>query len=303
MRLSRNRLPGWLLSVALALVLCFGLWWWWLSDLLIALLAQGVTLVSPYLWPETVLDIKLQGNQPWIISLVPTLSDPPQLFTLMPLILTRAVAIFPLFWGLTLATPGRGLLRRLLLGTLYLLPVALGMALLTTQFQFALYRTHLPLVTLVPLPHFVLELPDSPAAYYAWGVGRQLATLILPLIAPLLVWLGLHERFLSHFFPQGFTRRQKPLTPLPTASPAAEPPAPPSCSGPATTTTPPLDPGPATTATPAADPASSSAAIPDALPLSATRSASAVFPPPTTPFVPPAMAVNLGPPPDQELPP
>ena len=106
------------------------------------------------------------------------------------------MTIFPLFWGLTLATPGRGLLRRLLLGTLILLPVAFAMTLVSTEFQFALYRTHLPLVSRVPPPHVMLALPDSPTAYYLWGVGRQLATLILPLVVPLMVWLGLHGGFL-----------------------------------------------------------------------------------------------------------
>ena len=281
MRLSRKRLPGWLLSVALSLAGCFALWWWFLRDPLVILLAQAAALVSPYLWPEAVLDIKIRDHQAWIISMVPTLSEPPQLFTVMPLVLSRAVAIFPLFWGLTLATPGRGLLRRLLLGTFYLLPVALVMALLTTQFQFALYRTHLPMVTLVPPPHFVMDLPDSPLVYYAWGVGRQFATLILPLVAPLLVWLSFHERFLRNFFPQGLSLRpSSPLSPSPSPSPSP------------------------VMASPQPSPSSAPASlVPEGLvgppvlsvadPNFTTTLAPASFPPPTTPFVPDVLPLAL----------
>ena len=265
MRLSRNRLPGWLLSVVLSLLACFALWWWVLRAPLVSLLAHTVALVSPYLWPETVLDIKIRDQQAWIISMVPTLSDPPQLFTIMPLGLSRAVAIFPLFWSLTLATPGRGLPRRLLLGTLYLLPVAWVMALLTTQFQFALYRTHLPLVTLMPPPHFVMALPDSPGVYYAWGVGRQLATLILPLVAPLLVWLSLHEGFLRHFFPHGLRRRPSPGLPAP--MPAVAP----------------------TALVPATGVSVPGPPVPAATDLHYATKVQAFFPPPATPFVPSAL--------------
>lgn len=202
MRLSRHSVGGWLLAAALCLATCVALWWWYLRDPLIAGLAWAAGLVSPWLWPDTVLDIRMQGDQAVIISLIPTLTDPPNLFTTLPLKLTRAVTIFPLFWGLTLATPGRGLLRRLLYGTLILLPVAFAMTLVSTEFQFALYRTHLPLVSLMPPPHFILALPDSPTAYYLWGLGRQLATLILPLLAPLVVWLGLHGGFLRRLLRQ-----------------------------------------------------------------------------------------------------
>lgn len=65
--------------------------------------------------------------------------------------------ILPLFWGLTLATPGQALLRRLLLGTL-LLPVAFIMVLLYAQFQLALYRTHLPALTETPPADYILAL-------------------------------------------------------------------------------------------------------------------------------------------------
>jgi len=124
---------------------------------------------------------------------------------------------------LTLATPGRGLGRRLLLGTALLLPIAFAMVLLSTQFEFALNRTHLPMLTRVPPPYFFLSLPDAPTVYYLWGVGRQLATLILPLVAPLLVWLALHDGFLREHLLKGLLARRTRSS-LPSPPPAGEPP-------------------------------------------------------------------------------
>ncbi len=178
-----------------------------------AVFAQAIAFVSPLFWPDTVLDVVIQGDRAWIISLIPTLTDPPRLFTTLPLRLNRAVAMFPLFWGLTLATPGRGLGRRLLLGTALLLPIAIGMILLSTQFEFALNRTHLPTLTRMPPPYFILSLPDTPTAYYFWGVGRQLATLILPMISPLLVWLALHGSFLRDIPLGGLLKRRTLASP------------------------------------------------------------------------------------------
>ena len=94
-----------------------------------------------------------------LVVLPPPLTDPSRLFMALPLSFNRAAVIFPLFWGLTLATPGRALLRRLLLGTLLLLPVALVMALLAAQFQLVLYRTYLPMLTDLPPTDFALDLP------------------------------------------------------------------------------------------------------------------------------------------------
>jgi hypothetical protein len=129
------------------------------------------------------------------------------MFMALPLSFNRAAVILPLFWGLTLATPGRALVRRLLLGTLLLLPVAFGMVLLYAQFQLALYRTHLPALTETPPADYALALPDSPLAYYLWGLGRQMAVLVLPVVAPLLAWLLLHRAFLRAVILGGWLQR------------------------------------------------------------------------------------------------
>lgn len=160
MRRPLDPLLRWLLYTILSLPIALAVWWQWVREPLIRGLAQAMDLISPWLWPDTVLSISLQGNLGQIISLLPPLNDSTYWFQALPLSFNRAVVILPLFWGLTLATTGRALLRRLLLGTLILLPVTFVMMLLYAQFQIALYRTHLPALTDLPPTDYALALPD-----------------------------------------------------------------------------------------------------------------------------------------------
>ena len=197
MRLPHNPLWRWLLGTLIGVPACLALWWWYLREPLLAGLVWTVDTAAPLIWPETVLAVKVKGGQAWIISLVPKLSDPPSLFTFFSLPLVRAVAVFPLFWGLTLATPGRGLTRRLLLGTIYLLPVAFVMALFIIQSALTLKSPCL----------FGLVHPVSSHALYLWAVVGKLSIQVLPMVAPLLVWLGLHGDFIRTILAARLTRR------------------------------------------------------------------------------------------------
>ncbi|MFO1371834.1 MAG: exosortase H-associated membrane protein [Candidatus Competibacteraceae bacterium] len=213
-----------LLGVALFLPLCLALWWWFLQEPLVNLLAHTTGLISPWLWPDAVLGIGLRGEMGVIVALPPPLSDPTRFMTL-PLPLSRATVILPLFWGLALATPGRKLLRRLLFGTLALLPVALLTVLLYAQFQLVLYRTHIPLLTETPPTDYALALPSSAVSYQLWGLGRQLAVLVLPVVAPLLTWFLLHRHFLRSVLLSGWLWRSTQAAPpiSPTASTLLDP--------------------------------------------------------------------------------
>lgn len=214
-----------LLSAALSLPLCLALWWWFLREPLVQGLAYTLGFISPWLWPETVLGIGLAGEMGALVTLLPPLSDPTRFMTL-PLPLGRSTVILPLFWGLVLATPGRALLRRLLFGTVVLLPVALIMILLYAQFQLALYRTHLPLLTEIPPADYALALPDHPLLYQLQGLGRQLAVLVLPVVAPLLIWLLLHRSFLRTIILGGWLQRSaQTVSPLPPTAPVPRDPA------------------------------------------------------------------------------
>ena len=46
-----------------------------------------------------------------------------------------------------------------------------------------------------------------PVSYYLWGLGRQLAVLVLPVVAPLLAWLLLHRAFLRTVILGGWLQR------------------------------------------------------------------------------------------------
>lgn len=186
----------WLFGAVLALPASLAIWWWWLREPLIEGLAQAFGWFGPWLWPDAVLGLGRQGDLGLLITLIPPLTEPPSLFMALPLSFSRATVIFPLFWGLTLATPGRGLFRRLLVGTALLVPVTLLIAVLAVQFQLVLYRTHLPMLTDLPPSDFALALPDGPLVRLLSGLGRQLAVLVLPIGAPLLLWLSLHGGFL-----------------------------------------------------------------------------------------------------------
>jgi hypothetical protein len=212
-------LPRLLLGAALGLPLSLGLWWWFVRQPLIHLLVHALGPTSPWLWPDSVLGVGLEGDTGLIVSLLPPLTESARLFMALPLPFNRATVILPLFWGLTLATPGRALFRRLLLGTLALLPVAFAMVLLYAQFQLALYRTHRPALTEMPPADYALALPDSPASYYLWGLGRQMAVLVLPVAAPLLAWLALHRSFLRTVILGGWLQRGARSGPRPPASP------------------------------------------------------------------------------------
>jgi hypothetical protein len=224
MRRSFDPLLRLSLGVAFCLPLCLASWWWIVREPLAKGLGHGVGLLSPWLWPEAVLGVGLDGDKGLLVSLLPPLTDSAQIFMALPLTFNRATVILPLFWGLTLATPGRALFRRLLFGTLLLLPVVFAMILLYAQFQLALYRTHVPLLTETPPADYALALPDSPALYHLWGLGRQLAILVLPVVAPLLAWLSLHRPFLRTVILGGLLQRG--------VRPDPPPPPPPSPSSP-----------------------------------------------------------------------
>lgn len=193
----------WLLGAVLALPASLTIWWWWLREPLIEGLAQALGWFSPWLWPDAVLGLGRQGDLGLLITFIPPLTEPPSLFMALPLSFNRATVIFPLFWGLTLATPGRGLFRRLLVGTALLVPVTLLIAVLAAQFQLVLYRTHLPMLTDLPPSDFALVLPDGPLVRLLSGLGRQLAVLVLPIGAPLLLWLSLHGAFIRRVISGG----------------------------------------------------------------------------------------------------
>jgi len=77
-------------------------------------------------------------------------------------------------------------------------------------------------MTEIPPAEYALALPDSPAPYYLIGLGRQLAVLVLPIVAPLLAWLLLHQAYLRKIILGGLLQRR-----MRTLAPADSSPSPP----------------------------------------------------------------------------
>lgn len=105
--------------------------------------------------------------------------------------------------------------RQIFLGTLMLIPVATLMALMLVQFQLALYINHQPILTEVPRADYVLVLPYPAYLYYLMAVGRQLATLVLPTLAPLMIWSLMNRRFIQGIILESVLSQEHHRSPSP----------------------------------------------------------------------------------------
>lgn len=188
------------------------LWWFWLRDYLILLLQYGATFVIENMMADKIIALVSQldakgENIVWGLntSLSP-ISDPRNLITI-PISTNRFTVCFPLFWGLVLSTPGNAKFKQLIAGTLILLPIALLISLLLIQFKLALYINHQAILTEVPPGEYVLALPFPDYQYYLMAVGRQLAMLVLPTLAPLLVWGAINQTFMRNLIFEGLLAR------------------------------------------------------------------------------------------------
>lgn len=213
MRLQLNPLVKVFLAVLLIMPLTLGVWWFLLRDYLVLLLQQGVVIASHWLWPDYVLAIDTDtdarsGAIVWIVktSLSP-ISDPRQLLAI-PISTSRFTVSFPLLWGLILATPTHGNKeRQLFLGSLVLVPITLTIALLIIQFKLALNINHEPILTEFPIGDYLLVLPYSSWLYYLMAVGRQVSMLVLPTLAPLMVWGLFNRMFIRGIIFEGLLTR------------------------------------------------------------------------------------------------
>lgn len=190
--LPSSPLPRFALGTLIAMPLTLALWWLAGRDYCILILEQGVRLATDGLMAERIVNIESQTGT-WLITTSLSPYNNPLALVRIPIFPTRFTVSFPLFWGLVLATPGAARLKQLAVGTLLLLPVSVLMVVLLIQFRLGLYINHQPALTEVPQAPYVLALPYPAYLYYLMGVGRQLALLIFPTLAPLLLW-GLFNR-------------------------------------------------------------------------------------------------------------
>lgn len=162
-----------------------------------------VTLITAkllnWLLPDAILWLRLDGHTLVLASnfghdasgvvVSPPTEEDVLGFHLNPLIYTYSL---PLLAALTLATPGKDKWVNLFWGLFLILP--------TTIFSmtFSVLKT---LSFDIGTP-FLLQQGISPTGADLIALGYQTGTLLLPMIAPLVIWVALHQAFILRLAPQ-----------------------------------------------------------------------------------------------------
>lgn len=176
--------------------LSLAFWWFLGREHCLLLLQWLVSGVTDLLLADKIVGIE-SNNMAWLLKTSLSTVEKPLETVGITVATNRFTVGFGLLWGLVLSTPGISHWRQLLLGTLMLIPVATLMAMMYIQFQLALNINHQPILTEVPRGEYLLVLPYPDYLYYLMAVGRQLAVLVLPTLAPLTIWSLLNRRFVQ----------------------------------------------------------------------------------------------------------
>ena len=171
-------------------------WWFFGREYCLLLLQWLVSGITDLLLADKIVGIEA-NNMAWLLKTSLSTVEKPLETVGLPVATNRFTVGFGLLWGLVLSTPGISHWRQVLLGTLMLIPIATLMAMMYIQFQLALNINHQPILTEVPRGEYLLALPYPDYLYYLMAVGRQLAVLVLPTLAPLAIWSLLNRRFVQ----------------------------------------------------------------------------------------------------------
>ena len=152
---------------------------WWMPDALLWLKLDGHTLVVASNFGHDA------GGQ--VVS--PPVNDDLLGFHLNPLIYCYSL---PLLYALILATPGRGKWLNLLWGLFLTLPTEI----------FSMVFSVLKILTFNVGEAFQTQQQISALGVDLIALGYQFGTLILPMIAPLVIWIALHRKFILQLAPQ-----------------------------------------------------------------------------------------------------
>lgn len=199
---ARRRDPvlRWLTHLILWLLPLSAAWWLGGAEWALRLLRVLADSILPHCFPQGVSEIVLQADHSWKVRTGLAIKDEipvaMAIFFVDKTILLRIVMGFPLLWALLLATPGSWLKRiawgTLLLGVISLLGIGLNvwatMAVMFNHQASFIDGGLLPppfRVSVAPYPEWLLHL--SVFAHY-------LVVLIVPVIAPALIWVMLCPR-------------------------------------------------------------------------------------------------------------
>ena len=196
--MKQRPIQTFVLGVLLFLPITFAIWYLAAFIHLAPLtwLTEQLVLLS---FPQSVLWLKLDGNTLVLASnfgtdargaiVSPPVSDDLMGFHLNPLIYTYSL---PLLYALILATPAVSKWEQLLWGSLLWLPTAC----------FSMFFSVLKLLAFEVGPAFQQQQNLSLWVFDVIALSYQTGALILPMIAPLVIWMALNRGFLLTLAPQ-----------------------------------------------------------------------------------------------------
>jgi hypothetical protein len=192
---------GWLIRLIIWLVPLFAAWWWLgLAEGVLHGLSILVARSLPVFFHQDVSEIVRQENQSWLVltTLVIEHSDPSSLVVMVisKEKLLHMIFGFPFLWGLLLATQGKRA-RRIIWGTLLLIAISLIGIATDLWASLAVIINHQASFIdegVVP-PPFRVSVPPYPQwLLHLSSFARYLSILIVPMIAPVLIWVILCPR-------------------------------------------------------------------------------------------------------------
>lgn len=181
--------------------------WWWLggAQVFLHFMRLCADAIMPRLLFDNVAAIKLMSDQSWEVATSLEIvgapaTEPTAVFTFNIRGLMHSVLGFPLLWSLLMSTPGRWK-KRLLVGSLLLA----GLSFLCQASQ--IWATLTVLVNHqanilgdpAPPPFSVLAMPYPSWAFHLSSYAYYLSVLVLPIVAPILVWAVLCHRQITYF--------------------------------------------------------------------------------------------------------
>lgn len=192
---------GWLIRLIIWLLPLFVAWWWLgLAEWVLRGLSILAAMVLPELFYQGISEIVRQENQSWVVltGLVIEHSDPSSLVVMVisKEKLLHMIFGFPLLWGLLLATPGNQI-RRIVWGTLLLVTISfLGIAIDLWASLAVIINHQASFIdeSMAP-PPFRVSVPPYPQwLFHLSSFARYLSILIVPMIAPVIIWVILCPR-------------------------------------------------------------------------------------------------------------
>lgn len=196
--MSQKPLYRFMLGVVILLPLTF-LVWYFTAAVHLAPVTLLTSVLLDWITPDALLWLKLDGHMLVLASsfgrdasgavVSPPVGDDVLGFHLNPLVYSYSL---PLLAALILATPGKERGLKLVWGLLLLLPVEL----------FSMVFHVLKTLTFEVGAAFQLQQGLAQGSIDLIALGYQVGTLLLPMIAPLIIWVALSRDFLTQLAPQ-----------------------------------------------------------------------------------------------------